>query len=215
MDKQKGVTLVETVVVSLIFILLCSIALPLVGRSLDEGNKASDLSNLRQLGKALALYTSEYDAVQYDVDVLVASGHASKAIVTSSKDGSSKGLSRLIRRNFDINKWKQRKDGASGVNRSFHRSFASLNDFGFDAPHAMKLIADEDHFGWCINPSYIAGVDHSGVENWNGFYQRLLVDGSVVSSRVKHYSINGGTLTTPLSLFAEVGNKWLQNFIDN
>lgn len=213
--QSKGITLIETIVLSLIFAILCSVVLPLIGRSLDEGKKVSDLSNLRQLGKAFSLYSSDYDAVQYDIDVLVASGHAPKAVLTSTKDGFSKGVARQIRRMIDTSKWRQREDAKKGIDRSFHRSFASLNDFGYDAPQAIKMIAGEPRFGWCINPSYITGVDSAEMQHWKGYYQRLLPDGSVMTSQVKQFSVDGGTLTTPLSLFADVGDKWLRNFMDN
>jgi len=213
--QSKGITLIETIVLSLIFAILCAVVLPLIGRSLDEGRKVSDLSNLRQLGKAFSLYSSDYDAVQYDIDILVASGHAPKSILTSTKDGYSKGVARHIRRIFDPSKWRQRDDARKGIDRSFHRSFASLNDFGYDSPQAVKMIAGESRFGWCINPSYIAGVDSAEMLYWKGYYQRLLPDGSVMTSLYKHFSVNGGTLTTPLSLFADVGDQWLQNFMDN
>jgi prepilin-type N-terminal cleavage/methylation domain-containing protein/prepilin-type processing-associated H-X9-DG protein len=59
MKPRRAFTLVELLVVIGIIALLISILLPVLGRAKEAGRRVACLSNLRQLGMALAMYTED------------------------------------------------------------------------------------------------------------------------------------------------------------
>ena len=66
--KRRGFTLVEILVVIGILGLLMAILLPVLGAVRASGRKVVCVSNLRQLGQAMKLYTQDYDAYPRGLD---------------------------------------------------------------------------------------------------------------------------------------------------
>jgi prepilin-type N-terminal cleavage/methylation domain-containing protein len=63
MKRKQGFTLIEMLVVIAILILLMGIVYAVMGPSREQGRQAVCISNLRQIGQALAMYRSDYDGV--------------------------------------------------------------------------------------------------------------------------------------------------------
>jgi prepilin-type N-terminal cleavage/methylation domain-containing protein/prepilin-type processing-associated H-X9-DG protein len=59
---SRGFTLVELLVVIAIIGVLAALLFPVFARAREKARQASCLSNLRQLGTALSLYTDDYDS---------------------------------------------------------------------------------------------------------------------------------------------------------
>jgi prepilin-type N-terminal cleavage/methylation domain-containing protein/prepilin-type processing-associated H-X9-DG protein len=59
--RKKGFTLIELLVVIAVIALLMGILLPALNIARDQGRKASCMSNMRQVGIALAMYQNEYE----------------------------------------------------------------------------------------------------------------------------------------------------------
>ncbi len=57
--QAPAFTLIEVLVVVAITAILAAIAIPVTGAALDRGGDAADLSNLRQIGSAIAIYAGE------------------------------------------------------------------------------------------------------------------------------------------------------------
>ena len=62
--RNKGFTLIELLVVIAVIALLMGILLPALNLARDQGRKASCMSNMRQVGIALAMYQNEYGTPQ-------------------------------------------------------------------------------------------------------------------------------------------------------
>jgi prepilin-type N-terminal cleavage/methylation domain-containing protein len=59
--SKKGFTLIELLVVIAVIALLMGILMPALNIARDQGRKASCMSNMRQVGIALAMYQNEYE----------------------------------------------------------------------------------------------------------------------------------------------------------
>ncbi len=57
--KSRGFTLVELVVVIAIIGMLTTLAIPNMGRMMDRARNTTCMSNLRQIGVAVGLYTAD------------------------------------------------------------------------------------------------------------------------------------------------------------
>src|SRR5689334_14430701 len=59
--KMRGFTLIELLVVVGIIAVLVAILLPSLARARDQAKVTVNLTNLRQMGQGVALYTSEWE----------------------------------------------------------------------------------------------------------------------------------------------------------
>src|ERR1043166_5412288 len=61
--KKSGFTLIELLVVIAIIAILASLAIPALTKAMETARANSDLNNLSQLGKSMAVYLSDSDDV--------------------------------------------------------------------------------------------------------------------------------------------------------
>jgi len=61
--RRKGFTLIELLVVIAIIAILAAILFPVFAQARAKARQASSLSNLRQIGLAIAMYRNDYDSV--------------------------------------------------------------------------------------------------------------------------------------------------------
>lgn len=62
-SKVKGFTLIELLVVIAVIAILAAILFPVFARARESARKTQCLSNMRQLGTAITMYTGDYDEV--------------------------------------------------------------------------------------------------------------------------------------------------------
>src|SRR5690349_22995595 len=59
--KRRGFTLIELLVVIAIIAILAAILFPVFAQAREKARQAACLSNTKQLGNALAMYTQDFD----------------------------------------------------------------------------------------------------------------------------------------------------------
>lgn len=62
-NARRGVTLIETIVVIAIIAALAAIAFPVFARARENARRSACVSNLHQIGLAIALYRADYDGI--------------------------------------------------------------------------------------------------------------------------------------------------------
>src|SRR5436190_23143291 len=60
-DKQSGFTLIELLVVIAIIAILAAILFPVFAQARDKARSTTCLSNFKQLGTAVTMYTQDYE----------------------------------------------------------------------------------------------------------------------------------------------------------
>ena len=74
MSAKKGFTLIELLVVISVIVLLIALLLPALQKARNQGRAAVCLTNLKQWGTTLNLYTEDYDGCfpcyDYDPDII-------------------------------------------------------------------------------------------------------------------------------------------------
>jgi prepilin-type N-terminal cleavage/methylation domain-containing protein/prepilin-type processing-associated H-X9-DG protein len=63
MQRRRGFTLIELLVVIAIIAILAAILFPVFARAREAARKTSCASNLNQIGKAMMMYTQDYDEI--------------------------------------------------------------------------------------------------------------------------------------------------------
>lgn len=59
--KQKGFTLIELLVVMAIIAILAAILFPIFAAAKEAAKKATCISNMREIGQAIAMYRDDYN----------------------------------------------------------------------------------------------------------------------------------------------------------
>lgn len=103
MSRRRAFTLVELLVVIAIIALLAAILFPVFSAVRAAARRAACISNLRQVGVAVALYRQDHDALPPRLSTLVAAhlGDARVVVCPSDpKQGSHEGTDRMEGTNF-------------------------------------------------------------------------------------------------------------------
>ena len=148
----RAFTLVEMLVVIAIIAVLAGLLLPVIGKAKEQGRSTACLSNLRQIGLALQLYTQEneskmpfiYDALISTNATVITNQPPTIDVVLTNHLGSPKILrcpsdrKDLFARTGSSYSWNSLINGQDAEH-------LSVFGFGFD-PHQIPLTFDKEAF---------------------------------------------------------------------
>jgi prepilin-type N-terminal cleavage/methylation domain-containing protein len=186
---RRAFTLIELLVVIAIIAILAAILFPVFAKAREAARKSSCISNMKQIGTAMQMYTQDYDEMYMRRDAppyghfgYVAQPYIKNFAVFQCPSNPAKDLdatgvdptaTQRIKRSYGINSWIH--DG----------SFNGRALAGVDEPATRIMLAEStadwnDYSGWWwpnTNYDSVGFAGHSGT--WNLLYH----DGHVKSSR--------------------------------
>lgn len=208
---RLGVTLTDILIVLAILGVLSAIAGPAMVQARRRATEAVDISNLRQIGAASALYHEMSGRPAMRTTELEAAGLVTWDICQSPADGSSMGHANEI---LFISTGPRSR--AAAMQSDYKNSYIGYGDTGFGYEAFQQLIMPFDSPGNFIALSYSKRMPVT-VIGFEGTYFRLLMDGSVVKRR--HRTIRTtregriGRGFTLYQLFADHPDEWLKKVI--
>ena len=176
---QRGITLMEMIVTMAIILVLAAILLSTFNTAKGKANSTSDISKMRQLGVAGALYNETYGEFPMSTIPLVQLKMVPIELVASSLDPFPRGLA-----NYVCEDKLNAIDPMPGYSTTYKRSFIGPAEFMVPEFAFNKFVKGKEGSGWLIELS-TAKADRKlkggeFVMQRVGPYKRLLFDASVV-----------------------------------
>jgi prepilin-type N-terminal cleavage/methylation domain-containing protein len=203
--RQKGFSLIETLVVISIISILSGILLPVIVNSKTSARKTDDLTKLRQMGQAAAIYESTYGDYPLSSSQLTASGMIPKELCASMNDQSPSGIAN------DLAAYNIKRFGAflNVPQTNYKSSFVGLAEFGISKKGLDELVQTGPSGGWLIDATLSERSEFPSPSQWKGTYRRLTLDGAVIVKPHRDFTCDKlGTLAPcrmPILMFVDPG----------
>lgn len=185
--RQAGVTLAEVLTVFAIVLIIAAISFPVYLSSRAKGYEVRDISNLKQLGTAGALYNEASGAFPDSTTPLVELKYVPKELVASGLDPHSEGLANVVVKDLVTVPF----DRPENLTK-YKNSYPGLREFCISDIWADEVIRNRDGGGWLIelsagkdDPALATNGFRTGLLNRTGKYKRLLYDTSVALRNFK------------------------------
>ncbi|HSI72961.1 MAG TPA: prepilin-type N-terminal cleavage/methylation domain-containing protein [Fimbriimonas sp.] len=175
-SSKSGFSLVETLVVISVISVISGIMLPVLVNSKKAANKTDDMSKLRQLGQAAAMYESQYGEFPLTTRQLVSANMVPAELCATKADLSPSGIGN------ELIKFTNRRlpSGTQVPLASYKNSFIGLGEFGL-APRVMDIyVLTGPGAGWLVDASESERTAFPTPTQWKGVYRRLTIDGAVI-----------------------------------
>ena len=174
---KRAFTLFELLIVCAILALLNALLLPAFTEARVKAKMSGDLSNLRQIGAARALYMMDHDEREvWSTIPLVRAGYLPQEMVRSPLDPTIVGRGNLKRRAPMIGIPNPPSPYETAYKDSYGALLGELDENCFNRPYLRQ----KPGFGWLVNSNNGRPVPFSWSWSFVGPYHRLLPDGAVV-----------------------------------
>jgi len=194
MQQRKGFTLIELLVVIAIIAILAAILFPVFAKVREKARQISCMSNLKQLGVAVTMYTQDFDETEPNgynkwgsesgwacevfpyVKSVAAFACPDDSSVGTQSDGEVKSTSYGLNSNFGINPWPNPATVPMGQNIA-----------AFAAPSNTVMLFEIANANYVditapYGPGGPSGSNWSGYGNWDGFYNGMSPTGNGAGS---------------------------------
>ncbi len=171
-NRRSGLTLLELLSVIGIIVVLIAILVPALIQSRKSAQQSSNLQKMQQLGHAWTLYLDEAGDYPPTPVALQAVANLPETIFSSTLDNDPKGIATSLceaQPNFE-----------KGKCLPFKRTFVMYTDSGGKWWYFKENILSESNAGWLFDPSRLK-MNGNNPSAWSGPYQRLTVEGSVLT----------------------------------
>lgn len=212
MPRQKGMSLVEILAVVAIVAVLLALLVPALSASRRKAYATDDLSRLRQLGQAAALYHDQADRWPRGVPDLVDAGLAPKEIAVSTLDRSPLGIANEMAAD-----WGRDHRPGSPNDVPYRLSFMGQRELRIPEDFVDQCVVTSGSGGWLVDPTESHRGHQPDYTDATGHYRRLQYDGAVVwkpfVSVETSDSPKMGPARTPMTLFVDPDEeikKWFK-----
>lgn len=182
--KTRGFTLVETLVVIAIIAVLAGLLFPVLSSSKTQARKVDNISKMRQLGQAAAMYETRHGEFPLSTVPLVAEGLVPRNLCDSYLDTSRDGLAN------ETSDYESKHLGAftKFTHADYKNTFIGPGEFGLGKEIFDKYVEPGPSAGWLVDVTTSDRGYLPSPAQWEGRYNRLLTDGAVVSRVHKDFS---------------------------
>jgi prepilin-type N-terminal cleavage/methylation domain-containing protein len=194
---NRGLTLIELLAVIAISLVLVGLISPIYGAAHLRALQSTDISNMRQLGIAAALYTDQTGHIPASTADLQAFGAGGVQI--SPLDGTQLGQANELLETLG-----KSSDLYSGRETSYRRSYIGFGDYGYSVHSFEKQFGGTQGEGWLVSLTTSTPFRNSNLYKFpQGDYLRLQMDGSVVSRKHRLDSVEGNPAWAVAFLFSD------------
>jgi prepilin-type N-terminal cleavage/methylation domain-containing protein len=181
--NKRGFSLMETIVVISIISVASGIMLPVLVGGKKSAHRTDDISKLRQLGQAAAMYEAQYNEFPLSTRELVSAGMIPAAMCSSKMDITEKGIGN------ELATFTNRKmpTYAQIPETPYKNSFIGLGDFGM--PHQVmdEYVLTGPGAGWLVDATESEKTEWPTPTQWKGTYRRLTTEGAVITRKHQDY----------------------------
>lgn len=213
---RKAFTLIEVLAAIAIIAILMAIVSPMILSAKAASLRTVDLSNLRQLGQAYAIYSERSGAPPLGTAPLIDTGLIPKDLVSSPTDKTDVGHANRIVKEYSADLPQYAKKI-----RPYRSSYVGFWEYGWQLSRFEKYIVDAPGGGWLVSlmDSKSTMKDNSFAGSLKGRYLRLRLDGSVGSYEHRNVVDNDGMHETvyghPIFRYRDCDDKWMRDFFRN
>jgi prepilin-type N-terminal cleavage/methylation domain-containing protein len=204
--SKRGFTLIEVLVVIGILLLLMALVLPAVTRAKQGVKAANDISNLRQLGQAAAIYQDQTGQLPLGAAVLVEAKLVPSLICAAMNDSSARGIANLFAEHHAAVAPEYR-----AVVTPYKNSFLGLRELMTPKDKLDEQFEGGSAQGWLVDLSEAVPSEPYGLW-WSGNYRRLLNDGAVQRKHTVTTAVKVDGQVQPahliITLFADFPESW-------
>ncbi|MFW5697857.1 MAG: type II secretion system protein [Fimbriimonadaceae bacterium] len=209
LSRTQAVTLLEILVSIVIVSVLTGILVNVYRESHQDSQATVEISNLRQIGQAHAIYTDLYRSKPLGAEELVIADLIPSKMFYSPLDEYEEGVANA----FTV---ALRKQGAEPFMPDWPSSYITLRTFGYDHGDLTELIEPYPNAGWLISTT--ESEASSVRRTWWGNYRRLTFDGAVIDKQARAFDIvepsgNKAEARVPLTVFADQPDSWAIDYI--
>jgi prepilin-type N-terminal cleavage/methylation domain-containing protein len=206
---RKAFTLIEVLIAIAVMMVIAAIIAPVIVRSKESARGTNDISNMRQLGLAAAMYAEQNGEPPTGCPVIVSSRLAPESLCSGMIDPYKEGLgNRLVRA------LAQRSKAYEGLDVPYKLTFVGWREFALPKEITEDVMQRDMSVGWLVDlaPSEnIPEEEPYPPAALTGRYRRLLLDGSVQwrAHGLLNLRPGGPKGWAPIMLFADVDEQWL------
>lgn len=206
-----GLTLVEVLISLGIVAVLAGIALTVAARAKDRGKAADDVSRLRQLGQAAALYEEQHGSLPFACAQVVQAGYAPGGLCEGTADPVSRGTAAACDRFSPVDDvFPDPGFRVTYVGLANVRIWPGAATWKLWSEKYYRKLEAAPGFGWLVdNQRQQDGPGFAGWSNpedcfFGGPYRRLLADGAVVVRTKRWHKVKGQDLYDRATWFADI-----------
>ena len=208
MRNKCAFTLIEILIVIAVILIIAAIVVPVIMSAKRSAKTTVDVSNLRQIGQAAAIYAASNDDIQpLTVFPLIDSGLISNAeILRSPLDTTEFGFSSALAEQMEITDL-ERTD--------YFVSYPGVRHYALDREFYNDVILQATNPGWLVNVMTTTFSNDLYYFKGLGKYQRLMIDGSVQTRHMDYVDAflpDSGSMERVFSgslYFVDEGGEWL------